>query len=999
MKRLFVFLTSFFAFLFSATAQVDLEKLMYHPWVDSVFQSLSPDRRIAQLVWVDVTGGDDVAKQVEVAQLVKAWGVGGVIFFQSEPERLARLVNYYQSMAQTPLLVSMDAEWGVGMRLPGIIPFPYNMMMGASANPELIKAATTEMAHQMKRLGIQVSLAPACDINTQPLNPIIGMRAFGESSRLVTNCSVAYMQGLQANGILAVAKHYPGHGDTQTDSHFTLPLLPYSRQRLDSVELYPFRQLVENGIGAVMTAHLNVPELDPDPGIPSSLSSRIVENILRKEWNYKGLILTDAMNMQGAQSYGEPGDIEVKALKAGNDVVEFPSDPVSAIRVIKKAVEQNILTQEEIDRKCRRVLAAKLWAGLDHRQPVNTGNLIRDLNTPSAELAKRKLIEDALTLLENHHNLLPLIRLDTLKIATLSVGEETLTPFQQMLANFAATDHFNLREGFSSDELEILKKRLNGYNLVIAGIHSLYESKTRRSMQVGNMQRMRANRPYGVTDELEALTDYLSQEKQTVMVCFGSPYGLGELRTRVKPAGLIMAYQNDPLVQELAAQLIFGAIGARGKLPVTIGNIYRAGDGIPFKKVNRLKYTIPEEAGVDSYRLTAQIDSVVNLALEKQAFPGCNVLVAKDGNVIFHKAYGFHTYEKIVPSRRDDLYDLASVTKICGGLPAVMKLYDEGKIDPDQFVSAYFPDWKSRLFHPSNKSDITLRELYAHQSGLIPFLGFWKKTAQEGRLLSRWYTIEPDERHSLCVAQGIYLDKRFLKTVFRDIRKSPLKNRGKYVYSDLPFVITPRLVENVSGADFQQLLETSFYKPLGAPTLTYLPLRKFSPDRMVPTENDQYYRRQQLQGTVHDESAAVLGGISGNAGLFASANDLAKLMQMYLQQGNYGGIQFLKATTLQEFNRVQFPQNNNRRGLGFDKPLLNNQSVKPEDAYPTRLASPESFGHSGYTGTFVWADPACNLVYIFLSNRVFPTRNNNLISDLNIRTGIQEVIYRNFYQK
>ncbi len=727
MKRLFVFLTSFFAFLFSATAQVDLEKLMYHPWVDSVFQSLSPDRRIAQLVWVDVTGGDDVAKQVEVAQLVKAWGVGGVIFFQSEPERLARLVNYYQSMAQTPLLVSMDAEWGVGMRLPGIIPFPYNMMMGASADPELIKAATTEMAHQMKRLGIQVSLAPACDINTQPLNPIIGMRAFGESPRLVTDCSVAYMQGLQANGILAVAKHYPGHGDTQTDSHFTLPLLPYSRQRLDSVELYPFRRLAENGVGAVMTAHLNVPELDPQPGIPSSLSSRIVENILRKEWNYKGLIVTDAMNMQGAQSYGEPGEIEVKALKAGNDVVEFPSDPVSAIRAIKKAVEQNILTQEEIDRKCRRVLAAKLWAGLDHRQPVHTGNLIRDLNTPSAELAKRKLIEDALTLLENHHNLLPLIRLDTLNIATLSVGEETLTPFQQMLANFAAADHFNIREGFSPDELETLKKKLNGYNLVIAGIHSLYESKTRRSMQVGNMQRMRTSRPYGVTDELEALTDYLAKEKKTVMVCFGSPYGLGEFKKPVKPAGLIMAYQNDPLVQELAAQLIFGAIGARGKLPVTIGNIYRAGDGIPFEKVNRLKYTIPEETGVDSYRLAAEIDSVVNLALEKQAFPGCNVLVAKDGNVIFHKAYGFHTYEKIVPTRQDDLYDLASVTKICGGLPAVMKLYDEGKIDPDQFVSTYFPDWKSRLFHPSDKSDITLRELYAHQSGLIPFLGFWKK--------------------------------------------------------------------------------------------------------------------------------------------------------------------------------------------------------------------------------------------------------------------------------
>ncbi|MDO9613066.1 MAG: serine hydrolase, partial [Bacteroidota bacterium] len=376
------------------------------------------------------------------------------------------------------------------------------------------------------------------------------------------------------------------------------------------------------------------------------------------------------------------------------------------------------------------------------------------------------------------------------------------------------------------------------------------------------------------------------------------------------------------------------------------------------------------------------------------AFPGCNVLVAKDGKIIFRKAYGFFTFEGFRPSREDDIYDLASVTKISGGLPGILKLYDEGKIELDKPVANYFPDWENRLFHRSDKADITVRELYAHQSGLVPFIGFWKQTMKDGKLLSKWYSIQPDEKHTLCVAPCIYLDNRFLKIVNRDIRKSPLKNRGKYIYSDLPLVITPQVVEHISGTDFNQYLESNFYRPLGANELTYLPLMKFSRGRIAPTELDEYYRFQQLQGTVHDESAAVLGGISGNAGLFASANDLAKLMQMYLQMGTYGGKQYVSEATMKEFTRVQFPQNNNRRGLIFDKPSLKLDSLKPSEAYPCPEVSPESFGHFGYTGTFVWMDPKCGLMYIFLSNRVCPSRNNILISDLNVRTEILSAIYK-----
>jgi len=595
-------------------------------------------------------------------------------------------------------------------------------------------------------------------------------------------------------------------------------------------------------------------------------------------------------------------------------------------------------------------------------------------STPDVELIRRHQIEASLTLLENRNKLIPLLRLDTLRIAAISVGSSDRIPFQQMLGNYMKVDCYNLPEQFTSMDVDVIKSKLRNYNLIIAGIHSI---------------------PKGDFPVAWGLfINYLTQEKTSVITCFNQQEDFSRLKINNKPAGLIIAFQNDSLSQSLSAQLIFGGIGVHGKLLTDVGKLYHSGDGIVIEKPIRLKYTIPEEAGVNSTALSSAIDSIVNNALQKKAFPECNVLIALEGKVIFHQAYGYQTFENLTPARKDDLYDLASVTKVTGGLPAILKLYNEGKIDLDARVSSYFPDWKNRLFHPSNKTELTVRELYTHQSGLVPDIIFWKKTIRKGKLSPKWYRNHADEKHSLFVAAGIYLDNQFKKTVFRDIRKSPLITRGKYVYSDLPLVITPQIVKNISGIDFQEYVESEFYRPLGANEITYLPLLKFRREQIVPTENDNYYRMQQLQGTVHDESAAVMGGISGNAGVFASANDLAKLMQMYLQMGTYGGKQYVSESTMKEFTRVQFPQNNNRRGLIFDKPLLNNKSLKPADAYPCPEVSDESFGHSGYTGTFVWMDPKCNLMYIFLSNRVYPTRNNNLISDLNVRTDILSAIYK-----
>ncbi len=976
-------------------AQVNLEKLLHHPWVDSVYQKLTPDQRTGQLVWIDVTAKSNLAKQLKDAELIKKYGFGGIIFFEGEPVTQATLTNFYQSISSTPMLVVMDAEWGIGMRLPGIISFPYNMAMGATGDSSLIKEATREMARQMKRIGVNIALGPDCDINTEPMNPIIGMRSFGESRDQVTNFSLAYMHGLQESGIMATAKHYPGHGDTQTDSHFSLPLLPYSRQRLDSLELYPFRKLSEAGIGCIMTAHLHVPAIDSAKEIPSSLSHKIVDDILHTAWQYKGLVITDAMNMRGVKGYESPGRLEVLALKAGNDVVEYPADPELTIRAITEAIKNKELSQGEVELKCRKVLAAKLWCGLNHQRRIELDKLISEINTPQAELIKRKIIEASLTLLSNKDEIIPVGSLEKTRIATVSVGSEKSTPFQKILAKYTKTEDFQLRDGFTEKERLELQEKLKGFDLVIAGIHSMYESKLRHSLQVGILQQEKLQRAYGLTPGLDSLVTFLSEKVKTIAVFFASPYGLSELNASLHTNGLIMAYQNDSLVQELSAQLIFGGIGAKGKLPVSVTGKFKPGEGLEIQHPIRLKYTIPEEVGIRAEKLNREIDSIVSQAMYKKAFPGCNVLVAKDGKVIFHKAYGFHTYDKVIPEQEEDLYDLASVTKITGGLPAWMKLYDEGKVNPDEMVSTYYPEWKNRLFHRSSKSDITVRELLSHQSGLTPFVPFWKKTLKKGKIATKWYTFEPDLKHSLQVARGLYLDNRFPETVYKTVRKSALKSRGTYVYSDLPFVLTPKITSGITGGSFVEGLDNNFYKPLGAYRITYNPLSKFPDNEIIPTEKDNYYRKQQLLGTVHDESSAVLGGISGNAGLFASANDLAKLLQMYLQMGTYGGKMYLKESTLKEFTRVQFPQNKNRRGLGFDKPLLNNSELGEKEAYPIKAVSPESFGHSGYTGTFVWIDPKFRLVYIFLSNRVFPSRENNKISDLNVRTEIQRIIYNN----
>lgn len=943
---------------------------MNHPWVDSVLRTLTPDEKIAQLIVVAAFSNRDGEHEQQILKLIREQKIGGLIFFQGGPVRESRLINTYQAASKVPLLMAMDAEWGLGMRLDSTISYPYQMTLGAIQNDSLIYEMGVEVARQLKRAGLHINFAPVVDVNNNAENPVINFRSFGENKNNVTRKAIAYMRGMQDNGILTTAKHFPGHGDTGTDSHYALPQIIHSRQRLDTLELYPFRELIKAGVGGVMVAHLNIPALDSARG-PSTLSKRIVTGLLRNELGFTGLVVTDAMNMKGVTASNPPGVVDKDAILAGNDMLEFTEDVSKTISEIRKAIKDGKITQKEIDERCRKILAIKYWAGLNHTKFVQMANVTSDLNNAGAELLNRKLVEASITVLKNENEILPLRDLDKIRVASVSFARNQLTMFQRTLSLYTKVDHFVVPNEASQPYVDSISARLKNYNQIIVGIHD------------------DPGRPYNRVALAQPALNFLgalSTQHNVIVAAFKNPYVLNKLNSVEAADGLIVTYQDNVDTEDLTAQLIFGGTSASGRLPVSIGTKFSAGDGLNVKGGIRFKYTLPEDAGFDSGKLYKKVDSLVNQALSVKAIPGCQVLVAKDGKVVMHKAYGYQDYADTLAVKKTDLYDLASVTKISTGLPSLMKLYDEGKFKLEATLADYLPKFKR-----SNKADIPMYDILTHQARFRPWIPFYQDMFKKnGRY--KWSTVSNDSsrRFPIKLKNKMYLHRKYPDRIVNAIRKSPLQGERKYVYSDFFFILAPRVVESMIDQDFQTYIQTNFYAPLGASSLTYNPFLKYPKNAIVPTEHDYYFRNQAIHGTVHDEGAIMLGGVSGHAGLFGNANDLAKLMQMYLNMGEYGGKQFIKEETLTEWTRTRFPENNNRRALGFDKPNLvyagdNNNTAKD--------ASAASFGHTGFTGTMVWMDPENDLLYIFLSNRVNPTRDNTRLYQLNTRTNIQQALY------
>ena len=941
------------------------------PWADSVFATLSLDERIAQLMMVAAYSNKDAKHEAEVEQMVRTNNIGGLIFFQGGPVRQARLTNRYQAAAKTPLLLGMDLEWGLAMRLDSTIRFPRQMALGALQDDAPIRAMGEEIARQMKRLGVQVSFSPVVDVNNNPANPVINDRSFGEDRENVARKGIAYMRGLQKGGVIATAKHFPGHGDTDSDSHYALPLIAHSRTRLDSLELYPFQRLADEGLAAVMVAHLEVPALDSNKGLPSTLSKPIVTDLLEHQIGFKGLVFTDALNMKGVSKADKPGEIELRALLAGNDVLLFPQDPMKAIARIRQAVDSNTIDRAVIDHKCLKVLRAKEWAGLNTLKPVKTEGLFDDLNTMQGKLLRRQLYAGAITALNDHHNILPLRDLDQHRIASVVIGDTLGNPFQLGLQRYAEVKTFRCDKTITRDSLTALLRKLEEFDRVIVSVHNTS---------------WRVNKDFGIPGTALDIVREIAAARPTIFALFANPYRLAQAYGAHYMASVVVAYEETEETQDLMAQALFGGIGVNGRLPITASSFYRAGDGIDQEVTGRFGYTFPEALGMQTLDLKP-IDAVVAKGITAQAYPGCQVLVALDGQVVLNKAYGHSTYEKKRRVRTDDVYDLASITKVAGTTLALMKLVDEGKVDLDKRLSHYLTEIEGDF---PGHAKMDLRDILTHQSGLRAFVPFYTRLMKDGKFKPGTVSDTSSATHGVRVADGLYLKNEYRDSLLLWVLKTPLEAKGTYVYSDMGYYLLQEVIERTTGKTLDRYLEETFYNPMGASTLCYRPYERFAKERIAPTEYDVAFRQRQVQGDVHDPGAAMKGGVAGHAGLFSDANDLAKVMQLLVNGGTYGGKRYLSEAVVKEFTKCQYCAPNgsgNRRGLGWDKP------VRGKGGPTCECVSYASFGHTGFTGTMAWADPEQKVVYIFLSNRVYPNATTNKLAEMGIRTQIQEVVH------
>ena len=931
-------------------------------WVDSIMKSMTLDQKIGQLFMVQAYSNLDKKHEDFITEMVTKYHVGNLIFMQGTPEKQALLNNKYQAASKLPLLIGFDGEWGLDMRLKNTYRFPWNMALGAIRNDSLIEKLGKHIGKHCKRLGIHINFAPVVDINTNPENPIIGNRSFGESKENVTQKAVAFTKGMQNQGVLANAKHFPGHGDTASDSHETLPLVNFDIQRLYSTELYPYKKVFDAGIASVMTAHLSIPSLEPDAALPSSLSKNVVTNLLQQKLGFLGLVITDGLNMKGATNYATSAEINLAAILAGNDLLLIPQEVPATINLIKKAIELKTLTEERIAISVRKILKAKYWAGLHNYKPLEIENIQQQLNTTEDILLHRELVKNSLTVIKDIKADIPIRNLEKRKIAYVQLGDDSGNHFVDMLQNYTKVDVI------SDKNLEGIIKKIKPYNFVIIGFHK------------SNLHPWKS---YKFNNKELVWLQEIARDKNVILDVFASPYSLLQVKKFTNIEGIIVSYQNSKIAQELSAQLIFGAFGAKGKLPVSIKNNFIEGHGFTTSGLSRFEYTIPEAVKLSSKKLS-KIDSIATLILDKKMAPGFQVLVARKGKIVFSKSYGFHTGKKLKFVKNSDVYDLASLTKILASLPLIMKAQEDKEISLDSPLMEISPYFKN-----SNKDTLTVKEILSHFGRLKPWIPFYKETQDSitGNNLNQFYRSVKSNEFDTKVAENTFLIKNYKDSIYKRIKEADQIETSEYKYSDLGYYIFKEVLEKKYEKSLDKLVDEEFYKSLGANRTSYLPLSKFKKNEIIPTEKDTYYRNQLLHGNVHDMGASMLGGVGGHAGLFANANDVAKMMQMYLQKGYYGGKRFFKKETINTFNKRYFPEENVRRGLGFDKPQLN-----PEVKATCGCVSDDSFGHSGFTGTYTWADPASEIVYVFLSNRVYPTMNNDRLIKTDMRTEIQQII-------
>jgi beta-N-acetylhexosaminidase len=979
-NRMVLVLICFFGVLGTCVAQ-NVKKSAETPvlspkkrWTDSVYNALSPEERIGQLFMVAAYSGGKNYNEEQITQLLRNRQIGGLIFMQGGPVRQALLTNKYQKEARVPLLISMDAEWGLGMRLDSVKNFPRQMMLGATQDEDLVYKMGECVAKQCKRLGVHIDFAPDIDVNNNPENPVINTRSFGEDKTWVAKLGVAYMKGLQNNGVIACGKHFPGHGDTNVDSHKDLPLVTKSMVQLDTLELYPFKALIQAGIKSIMVAHLEVPALDTTPHLPTSLSKNTVTKLLKHDLGFSGLIFTDALGMQGVTKYYPNGDADLLAFEAGNDVLLFSQDVPIAISKINSALDSGKILPERLENSVKKILNAKYDAGLSRFKEIDTTYLVDNLNR-YVETIKYQAAKEGISLIRDKNDILSkLNEKSNIGYVGLNVTSNSSEMLDQIITSVNPINTYWLPKKSNREQADSILNSISNFDAVIVGVHNINFSPLNN---------------YGLNDDALYFLKQVEQKKNVMVVYLGNAYAM---QTCLNVPSVMVCYEDDSIIERVSADILLKKLKARGKLSVTptAANtkpaiVQKAAEpkGVP---TNLLRRCSPAEAGVADTNILRKADELIEKCIADGVFPGCRVLAARNSKIFYDKSFGYLQYDKQIPVDSNTLYDLASCTKILATTFCVMRLYEEGKLDLDKTVGDYLPASRG-----TNKEQLKIKDLLLHQAGLRSFIPFYKETLEEnGKLAKEYYRKKRKSEFEIPVAKNLFIRNDYPDTIWSTIYRSPLDNLGKSVYSDLDYYFLWAIVEQITGKSIADYANEQFYAPLGLTRTLYKPLDRFDTSQIAPTEWDAEFRHELVNGYVHDPGAAMLGGIAGHAGLFSTAGEVAVLFQLLLNKGTYAGKRYFKATTIELF--TGYHSRLNHRGYGFDKPSTDENDGGPAGS----RCSAATFGHTGFTGTCVWADPATGVLFVFLSNRVYPSATNTKIQKMNVRTTLQDFMYESF---
>lgn len=951
-------------------------------WVDSVFNTMTLKERVGQLFVYTIAPVNTKPNLALLRDAVHNHKVGGLLFSKGELETQAIVTNQAQDMAKIPLMITFDGEWGLSMRIKDTPVYPRNMVLGCIGDETLIYEYGKEVARQCRELGVHVNFAPDADVNINPKNPVINTRSFGEDPKNVADKVILYASGLESGNVLSVSKHFPGHGDTETDSHHALPFLNFTRARLDSIELYPFKQVIRAGLGGMMVGHLEVPALEPQKGLPSSLSHRVVQELLKEELGFKGLVFTDALAMKGVAGAKH---LSLAAIKAGNDVVLTPRNLKEEIEAVTQAVKNKEIGEVVINNKCKKILAYKYALGMANRQKIQLSGLSYRINTPYARDLGNRLNEAAVTVASNKDQILPL-HPDVTKVAMINVGTVGAnTAFEQALSKQVAVKRIQLKPHASAAERKVLYDTLLAYKRVVVCI-----SEKQLTSYAGFFSEL--------PPEIPVIYVFFTPEKPMVQLEKGL----------AKASAVILAHTAEKNIQEHVTKIMFGQAAANGRLSTSVGTVFKAGDGAAMS-LPTVHHFIPEEYGVKSGVLK-RIDDIAKEGIDEGAYPGCQVVVLKDGKTVYSKAFGTFSGGASQPVTTTSIFDIASLSKTSGTLLAVMKLYDKGMFSLSDKASTYLP-----FLRGTDKSNITIRELLLHESGLPSTLFFYlmaiDTNSYEGRLFKgtrdALHTVQigaqtfaqpnfkflegrtaeqGDDTFTIQISDRLWLNKLFSDSINTRIAREKLGTKT-YRYSCVGFIVLQKLAEQLSGMPLNEFLTKEFYAPMGLKRTAYQPLRYFKKEEIVPSSTDNFLRKTVVQGFVHDESAAVQGGISGNAGVFSTAEEIALIHQMILNGGELNGKRYLSRETCKIFTTEK--SGISRRGLGFDRP----DAKDPQKSPCAELVPASAYGHNGFTGTCAWVDPRNELVYVFLSNRTYPDVWVNKLAKLQIRERIQDTIY------